>query len=628
MKKSIIYTISGIFLLAGLVSCEDYLDRDPAATTGVKDIFGKYETFQGYEDGMFLELVDPLAVQQKGGMWFSDETHSTAPLSNPYNAIAGDYWSLLTGGYSLFVSPKQNGNGRSTTTSEGSGFWTSSWKAIRRANIALSQLPTLEAAQTATQEQKNLLKGTALFFRGFNHLQIMQIWGGLPYIDTLLTPTTNINFPRPNVKDALRKAVVDLTTAAQLLPKNWDETADGAITPGKNQGRPTSGAAYGMAAKALLFMGSPLNNNNFEYNEALCKESAQLGWEVIKLADAGYHSLLRVTEDKGDPDILDYKRNFVGFPYNASPYTQENLLVKYGNSTYFEWNSGPFGASLAFNMFPRSSNGLGASVAATQNIVDLFETENGKLPEDDPLYDPLNPWKNRDPRFYNTILTDGTPITSNYSIQCYAYDDKGVPGRDFGPGQTETGYYIKKWWIYGCTNQSGGNRTGVNIWTPLFRLSEVYLNYAEALIAAGYAPTAAPVFDNGQTGISALEAVNRVRGRIYTKTNLPILPPVDMTLYGGSGKDGTVKGSFMKKIWDERSVELCFETNRWIDLRRWHVAHLDKYRKIYGMRFDKAKTTFERVLLATINFDSKHYWMPIPRDQVGIYQEYTQNPGW
>lgn len=628
MKKSNIYTIFSIFLLIGLISCEDYLERDPVTAIGEKDIFGKYETFQGYEDGLFLDLVEPLALQTMGGMWFSDETHSSAPASSSYNAIAGDYWTLLTGNGTLFVNPNQNGGGKSPTTSQGSGFWTSSWKAIRKANIALSQLPTLEAAQTATQEQKDLLKGTALFFRGFNHLQLMQIWGGLPYIDTVLSPSDNINFTRPELKEALRKAVGDLDAAAKLLPATWDSTTAGKVTPGKYEGRPTSGTALSFAAKALLFMGSPLNNPNYEYNEALCKESAQYGWEVIKLANAGYHGLLRVTEDTGDPAMSDYKRNFVGFPINASPYTKENMLVKYTNRTYFEWSTVPYDAGLGLNMFPKSSRGNGGSVAPSQNIVDLFETENGLLPEDDPSFNPLKPWDKRDPRFYNSILTDGTPITSSYSIECFAYDLAGNPARDFGPGQTETGYYIKKWWIYGCTNQSGGNRREVNIWTPLLRLSEVYLNYAEALIAAGYTPTATPTFDNGETGISALEAVNRVRSRIYTKTNLPILPPVNMAIYGGPGKDGTVKGSFMKKIWDERSVELCFETSRWIDLRRWHVAHLDKFRKIYGMRFDKAKTKFERVLLATINFENKHYWMPIPRGQVVIYSDYTQNPGW
>lgn len=632
MKNKILHFILGILLVAGVTSCEEYLDQAPAADLQDEDIFGKYETFQGFEDDLFLQLFEPLSLKVGGGMFFSDETHSTGPLTSSYNAINGDYWSLLKGPsgmrhFSLFLNTRQTGGGLYNSYSGGSGFWTSSWKAIRIANIALANMPVLEKAQTATQEQKDLLQGTARLFRGFNHIQLMQIWGGLPYIDTLLTPEMNINFPRLTVKDGMRKAVDDLMLAGKLLPKNWDETAVGSATPGANAGRPTKGTAYGLAAKALLFMGSPLNNEGFQYNEAICKESAQVGWEVIKLANAGYHQLMDVTEDKGDPGDTDYKRNFVGADYFYSPYTKENLWVKFEHQTYYEGNYGPFGGGLK-NFFPKSSNGHGNCVAPSQNIVDLFETTNGKLPKDDPQFNPQNPWANRDPRFYNVIVTDGTPFTASYKVETYAYDDKGNAARDFGSGQSETGYYIKKWWIYGCTNQSGGNRTNVRIWTPILRLAEVYLNYAEALIGAGYSPSANPTFENGETGISALEAINRLHRRIYTKTNAPILPDVDMSLYGGPGKDGTVTGSFMEKIWNERAVELCFERSRWIDLRRWHVAHLDQYRNIYGMKFNKAHTQFEKVLLSKINFETKHYWMPIPREQLGLYQEYPQNPGW
>jgi len=621
MKKIIRYTILGAFLIGGFTSCEDYLDKAPASSLNDSDIFGKYETFQGYEDQMYLYLMEPLAYPN-GGMWFSDETHATGSPSTSYLAIRGDYWNLLynggagvAGNTSLFFSNQQGGK---------IGFWSGSWYGIRIANMALSQLPTLEAAQTASQEQKDLLKGTALFMRSYFHYTIMSIWGGMPYIDTLLTTDMDIRYPRLPLKVGMRRSVDDMLASAQLLPASWDETADGLLRPGANEGRPTKGAAYGMAAKALLFMASPLNNEGYQYDETLCKESAQYGWEVIKLADSGYFKLMNVTEDKGDPGDNDYKRNFVGATNTSSPYTKENVFARYFNWAYTSDNAMWYTISKLF--MPLSSRGTAQCVAPSQNLVDLFETTNGKLPEDDPTYNPLKPWVNRDPRFYNAILTDGTAMYSNYTVQCYAFDQNGVAGRDFGSGQSQTGYYMKKYWIYGCV--TGGNKTGVNANTPHLRLPEVYLNYAEALIAAGYAPTTQPTFANGETGISALEAMNTLRHRVYTKTSQPILPDLDMALNGGQGKDGTVKGTFMKKIWDERSVELCFERSRWIDLRRWHVAHLDKYRNIYGMRFNKAQTQFEKVLLDKIVFEEKHYWMPIPTQQIGLFKDYKQNPGW
>jgi hypothetical protein len=81
-------------------------------------------------------------------------------------------------------------------------------------------------------------------------------------------------------------------------------------------------------------------------------------------------------------------------------------------------------------------------------------------------------------------------------------------------------------------------------------------------------------------------------------------------------------------IWNERAVELCFENHRWFDLRRWHVAHLPKYRELYDLLFDEGYTYFNRVLIETIAFEDKHYWVPIPREDTYLYTEFYQNPGW
>ena len=55
-------------------------------------------------------------------------------------------------------------------------------------------------------------------------------------------------------------------------------------------------------------------------------------------------------------------------------------------------------------------------------MVDSYEMLSGKLPKDDPSYDPQNPYVNRDPRFYMTILYDGAPF-------------KGRPVETFLPGE-------------------------------------------------------------------------------------------------------------------------------------------------------------------------------------------------
>ncbi|KKX47739.1 hypothetical protein L950_0224870 [Sphingobacterium sp. IITKGP-BTPF85] len=76
----------------------------------------------------------------------------------------------------------------------------------------------------------------------------------------------------------------------------------------------------------------------------------------------------------------------------------------------------------------------------------------------------------------------------------------------------------------------------------VFRLGEIYLNFAEACV------------ELGGKDIEALDAVNAIRKRAGIKEHTAI------------SRD---------KVRQERKVELAFEKLRFWDLKRWRVAHLD-----------------------------------------------------
>jgi len=46
------------------------------------------------------------------------------------------------------------------------------------------------------------------------------------------------------------------------------------------------------------------------------------------------------------------------------------------------------------------------------------------------------------------------------------------------------------------------------------------------------------------------------------------------------------------------------------------------------LNFDKEHTYFEEVIIETILFSEKHYWLPFPISQINLYPEWKQNPGW
>jgi len=94
---------------------------------------------------------------------------------------------------------------------------------------------------------------------------------------------------------------------------------------------------------------------------------------------------------------------------------------------------------------------------------------------------------------------------------------------------------------------------------PVIRITELYLNYAEAANEA-YGPTTAPGYSfNSVPAPTAVAALNYVRQRTGTVINQPVL-----AAYTGSTAD------LRPRIKNERNVELSFEGHYYFDIRRWN----------------------------------------------------------
>ncbi len=88
----------------------------------------------------------------------------------------------------------------------------------------------------------------------------------------------------------------------------------------------------------------------------------------------------------------------------------------------------------------------------------------------------------------------------------------------------------------------------------IFRLAEIYLNYAEAKFELG---------DEAK----CREYINKVRARV----GMPDIP-------------ATVTGEALReRLYNERRIELAFENHRFFDIRRWKIANVVENRPIYGM---------------------------------------------
>ena len=163
-------------------------------------------------------------------------------------------------------------------------------------------------------------------------------------------------------------------------------------------------------------------------------------------------------------------------------------------------------------------------VYPTQNLVDAYETTDGKLIDDptNTLYDPQNPYENRDKRFYQSLLYNGS-MWETYEINIVTNTVDESKNGSCKPrlGKARCGYGLRKFIeeLDPSTNIYGGYAQSNNF--PYFRYAEILLNYAEARNEASSTPDQ-----------SVYDAINQVRAR----AGQPALP------------DGLTKDEMRKRI--------------------------------------------------------------------------------
>lgn len=588
-----IILLTGFFVVS---SCEEYLDKAPETDVVDTDVFGDFPRFQGFVEEMYQSLPDLTRHQYGGSNW----NWSNDVLGRQFQIMAsrfqlGQYTFWDTNQMSPFYGfpDEPNDNNISQRDRQRRGVWDDGWYGIRLANMAIEKIDLM----VGTQEERDLILGQAYFFRAYFHYAILAAWGGIPYVEKAFTPNDKLDLPRLSYLETAEKVAADLERAIPLLPANWDETVVGQRTLGNNKGRVTKGAAYGYLGKNWLYAASPLMNGtvtgNYTYNEELCRKAAEAFNSLLKLADQGYHSLVPWAE---------YHTNFWKID-NTVPRGPEWIWSSpiYGNSR------NNYGEHMLLELGGQNRDFY---TPPTLEMINKFGMANG-LPIDETGsgYDPMNPFANRDPRYYYSIVTDRDQIlfyTTAFPLDTYAQFHVGGRHRV----QAATGFGSKKFHAPGANNKD--NRWGNNLYFQVtyMRLAHVYLMYAEAVNEGYNGPNGA-----APGGITALEAVNIVRRRAN-------VPDVD-------GRFLTNREIFRNTIRNEIGVEMCFESHQWYDYRRWYIAHLMENRIKSRLDFDKDWTYFEPQQQLVIEFENpKHYWLPFREGDVSLYKEFYQNPGW
>ena len=275
-----------------LVSCEAYLDKEPESTVSEETAFVNFRNFQGFVEEIYNCIPDKEKCNWcPSWNWGDDEVFNTNANDRMTNqADLGNFRAWMNTGNWLY---KGSSNPTSTNKFDHS-LWGHAWYCIRKANVGLRALDN-GMLVNATQEEKDLIAGQLYFFRAWWHFELINWFGGLPYIDKAFEANDPLDLPRPSYQEAAAKAAEDFRKAADLLPINWDNTAAGKATFNKNDLRINKVMALAYLGKCYLWASSPLmehgaqtgGTNTYNYNKELAQKAADAFGELLALVEGG-----------------------------------------------------------------------------------------------------------------------------------------------------------------------------------------------------------------------------------------------------------------------------------------------------------------------------------------------------
>lgn len=578
MKLQCKYLIITLLSSLALAGCS-YLDFDE--TNAINSRESMYEYFARAK-GMLTNV-------------YSNMPQGFNPVDGAMRDCASDdaEYAKRSAGVQLF----NNGNWSSIQTVDTQ--W-GLYSGIRKANEFIESISEADFSRFEHNSNYEIWKAQLKYFpyearmlRAYYFFELSRRYGAIAMPLKMLTSNEANTIHKTPFEEVIKFIVSECDECAMNLPYTYDNE------PMKEVGRITKGFAMALKTKALLYAASLLHNPSNDVEK--WRKSARSALDLINLVD-----------ENGKPVyMLDGKL----VANNLA--SKEIILFKMnGNNSRFELDNFPF----------RFTEGQRTDVMSgtypTQNLVDEFQTINGyNVTLDkkgwislDPDFNPQRPYEGRDPRFARTVIANGMPFKgSSIELQTGGLDN--IPA---SLGGTPTGYFIRKYIQESTSFVPSAQVTNQHHWV-VFRLSEAYLTFAEAMIQIHGDPRT--VSDEFGAGKSALWALNEVRLNAG-------MPKAEQT---PAYKDIDTKDGFMEALRNEWRVEFAFEDHRFWDIRRWKIADQVFKESIDGVSIDKSGDglKFSRVKYRTRIWNDKMNLYPIP--MVELYKNSNLNPqnvGW
>lgn len=635
MKKLYNYLLIALVLIG--VGCEDYLDITPDKTQEISLLFER-------KDKAYTALATCYHYLPRYDALFSSYVMAsdevTAPIAHGVQGVN------LTRGQQNSGSPLLSfwsGYGAS-----GSGV-ESLYKGIRDCNILIENI---HLVVDMTEEEKMQWSAEAQFLKAYYHFMLVATYGPIPIVDVnipISASVEEVRVKRNTVDECFEYIVNTIDASMEKLPLRAVSVND--------LGRADKVIAAGLKSRVLLFAASPLFNGNAEYYGTFTgndgehlfnlqydaekwRLAADASKEAIDLAESAGLRLYEFTDAELVADSVDILVEEVQSLYNyrfmMTDKWNDELIWGHSDPLNDEWWSMQAGCLMKH---PTASNNEAAWqwISPSMRMVELYYTKNGlPLIEDNSFdYDQrfdvttipdadryhaksgeatMKLHLQREPRFYASIGFDrGINRTWSEKFELKMRYGETHGKKNESNDNLITGYSLKK--INHMDSWGDGYTKLVTYAWPMIRLSELYLNYAEAMNE---------YYGSSPEAIQKLDLIRERSG----------VPTIDEAWNGAFSKTPgkhTDQAGLREIIHHERMIELAFEGHRYFDIRRWKRGQELLSTPIRGLNIDEAGVLpfYEVKDIAQRSFVTpRDYLQPIKQNEIVINSNLVQNPGW
>lgn len=606
MKKIFSGLFISIFLLA---SCSDYLDQYPYGNYSDEENWQN----QAYVQGLVGQCYEYMTrdYNNSEGYYLDGATDNAVITSTTHGMNKLAVGSLVTGEDPFL------------------GYWQNDYRAISLVNLFLKDRRGFQTRFLIDDENnqlvRNRLQGEAFALRAWFQWDLLRRFGGKgingemlgypiimePLLDYARDLSEQINLPRNSYDDCIKQIIADCDSAFKYLPiahRDFLVPGDKKYAGGRYWGRMDGITTRAMLADVYLTWASPLFNPGNDMNR--WEKAAQYAKEVIDFkltVDGGVSNGFKPANP-----VIWTNPNFPGIIFSSR--------VAGSSSTNIDTKSDAMERALC----PKGFQGNGV-IGATQELVDAFPMKNG-YPITDPRsgYDPANPYKDRDPRFYSTIFYNGAQVKQNntgtlwYTFENWENEagNEGVGKDAAGPKATSrTNYHIKKF-ISMKVNWSMSTVTT----EPH---SKFYYRWAHMVLAFAEAVNEVEGPNGSRFGLSAKDAMKYLRTRkTYDNASMYSADPFLEEVAAN-------QSDFAAFIKNERRIETCFEGMRFYDLRRWSTSVANINKPVHKATVEKDENG--NFIYGSEEVDNRVFnslYLPVPYTEVLKMDKLVQNEGW